>query len=188
MPMENYQNDYSFANPYISAGEQIRWRGKPESGGILLMPSDWFMIPFSIFWCGFAIFWTVTASVNAGPFGLFGIPFVAVGLYITVGRFVHAAYMRKRTAYVITNLRVIRKRGNRVDTLRGQDISQTRVTMHKNGNGTIVLQDPYAYGRGYYGRNDLSGANMGFTIENIANVAQVQQILAAMGQQPEVRV
>ena len=90
----------------IMSNETILWTGRPNLS-IHLNKSDIFLIPFSIFWFGFAIFWIMGASHAAGAFGLFGIPFVLVGFYITFGRFVLKARKKSRTGYAITNIRVL---------------------------------------------------------------------------------
>src|SRR5688572_9125120 len=98
----------------LSAGERLVWSGQPRDG-IRLRPVDAFLIPFSLLWCGFALFWEVMAltatSKQAGPIGyvfpLFGIPFVLVGLYLVIGRFMVDARMRARTFYGVTNERII---------------------------------------------------------------------------------
>ena len=169
-----YINEYAFAQPYISAGEFILWKGKPEKGS-LLTAQDVFLIPFSIFWCGFAIFWTVTAATSGGLFALFGIPFVCVGLYILVGRFFWTAYMRKNTYSVITSQKIIRKRGNRVDMLDGKSLPAVHVTVHKNGCGTIRFGEVSPYNRNSFDPNQGL-----FVLENIPNVASVQQLLSRM--------
>ena len=114
-------DEYSFCRPYLTAGETVLWRGKPGKGH-LLTGQDIFMIPFSILWCGFAIFWEATVIRNGAPFffTLWGIPFVCVGLYMVFGRFLWTAWIRKRTAYVITDQKILRARGNRVDMLSPQ--------------------------------------------------------------------
>ncbi|HEX2899453.1 MAG TPA: hypothetical protein VHS96_07010, partial [Bacteroidia bacterium] len=63
--------------PVLGAGEELVWTGRPKTG-IVFRPSDAVMIPFSIVWCGFAIFWMVMATANGAPFffTIFGIPFV----------------------------------------------------------------------------------------------------------------
>lgn len=166
-------DDYSFARPYLGPGETILWRGRPEKGN-LLGPQDVIMIPFSIFWCGFAVFWFVTAlTVAPFPFALFGIPFVCVGLYLTVGRFFHTSATRKQTAYVITDQKIIRKRGNRIDMLDAKTMPTIHVTARTDGTGTIRFGEPvYHYRRrGYHYQESL------FSLDNIADVARVQRIL-----------
>lgn len=174
-------DDFSFARPYLAPGEAILWRGKPESGH-LLGPQDFIMIPFSIFWCGFAIFWFVTALQNTMlPFALFGIPFVCMGLYITVGRFFHTAWLRKNTAYVITSSKVIRRRGNRIDMLEAATFPTIYVTARTDGTGTIRFGESVYYSRGRVRYSTMSttwGPNERlFTLDNIPDVARVQQIL-----------
>lgn len=175
-------DDYAFARPYLAPGERILWRGKPEKGH-LLSGQDAFMIPFSIFWCGFAIFWFVTALINTPfPFALFGVPFVCVGLYITVGRFFHTASVRKRTAYVITTQKVIRKRGNRIDMLDAKTMPAIHVTARTDGTGTIQFGEFVYYSHGRYRSYSWGDDRWGpngrlFTLENIPDVARVQQIL-----------
>ena len=98
----------------IDSDEKLIWFGKPNQG-IVFRGSDIFMIPFSLLWGGFAIFWEISAlSIpmdKAGAIGiifpLFGIPFVLVGLYMIFGRFIYDAKNRSKTFYGITDQRVI---------------------------------------------------------------------------------
>ena len=70
---------------------------------------DLYTVPFSIMFLGFSVFWE--ASViwgGAGPlFVLWGIPFIAIGLYTLVGRFFYVRYLNRRTVYAITDRRVM---------------------------------------------------------------------------------
>ena len=171
-------DEFAFARPYLAPGETILWRGRPETGH-LLSGQDFILIPFSILWCGFAIFWTVTAMMHTPfPFALFGVPFVCVGLYISIGRFFHIAYVRKNTAYVITNQKIIRRRGNKIDMLDAKTMPTIHVTARTDGTGTIRFGQPvYYHRRGGYGYNSWSPNDGIFTLENIPDVARVQQIL-----------
>ena len=51
-----YQSIQSLLNPMLDSGEGLLWSGQPRSG-IRLHSQDIFLIPFSLMWGGFAIFW-----------------------------------------------------------------------------------------------------------------------------------
>lgn len=88
-------------------GEHLLWEGHPDPR-LLFTPADAFIVPFSILWCGFAIFWVVGASRTAGlGFASFGLLFVLVGLYLVFGRFIYKTNRKRRTAYAISDRRVI---------------------------------------------------------------------------------
>ena len=104
---------------YLDAGERLLWSGQPKQG-VRLQASDVFLIPFSLMWGGFALFWEAGVlglfplNQGRGPasqppvfMALWGIPFVCVGLYMMVGRFFGDAAQRRRTWYAITDRRVI---------------------------------------------------------------------------------
>jgi len=172
--------NYSFCKQYMMADEYILWKGKPEQGN-LITRQDIFMIPFSIVWCGFAIFWEVTAILEGGPlfFCLWGIPFVCVGLYMVIGRFLHIKYLRNRTFYVITNKKIIRSQNNRIDILDGKTMPPIYIEAFANGNGTIRFGVQTYWGaRG--NRRNIGSIDETFAIENVANVIQVQQIIEMM--------
>jgi hypothetical protein len=89
----------------LTSDERLLWRGRPRSG-IRLRGSDFFLIPVSLLWGGFAIFWESAALFMipkndpvGGLFPLFGIPFVLFGLYFIFGRFIVDKKMREGTEY-----------------------------------------------------------------------------------------
>ena len=134
----DFNNDYSFADIHIGVGDRVLWRGKPEKG-ITLRPDELITIPFGIFFALFACFWISMAMSAGGIFALFGVPFVAVGLYLAGGRFIVNEIMKKNTAYVITDKAIIRKRGSKVDVWYGRDLSNMQVYSHKNGTTSFMF-------------------------------------------------
>lgn len=102
--------------PELTSGESVLWAGQPNRR-IVLHKQDALLIPFSLLWGGFAIFWelgvmgywgTSSRSGNPWMFGiLWGIPFVVIGQYMIWGRFFYIAWKKKRTHYAVTNRRVI---------------------------------------------------------------------------------
>jgi len=102
--------------PELLSGESIHWAAMPNPNKIF-HSDDWFVIPFSLMWGGFAIFWEVSAlgywgkpsQSHAAPgfFALWGIPFVLMGQYFIWGRFLYDAWLKRRTFYAATNRRVL---------------------------------------------------------------------------------
>lgn len=92
----------------LREGEKLLWTGRPVQG-LRLQPQDLLMIPFSVVWAGFVVFWNVTVWTSDAPwfFRLFGVPFLLVGLYLLVGRFFFSAYRRARMFYAVTDQRVL---------------------------------------------------------------------------------
>ena len=72
-------------------------------------PADAFLIPFSIMWCAFAVFWESSVVTGRGSVfaELWGVPFMVIGVYLVVGRFAYKRYRKGRTAYGITSQRAV---------------------------------------------------------------------------------
>ena len=178
-----HEEDYQFCRSIMASDEHILWHGKPEPGRTFTK-QDIIMIPFSLLWCGFAIFWTVSASSAGGFFGLFGIPFVLVGLYMVFGRFIHGAYVRKNSYYVITNKRIYRRIGKKIDFLAAVSMPPYHTVIHKNGCGSVYFQNTDVYrGRGYRSSGSYSSSlspTHGFSLENLSDIGRVQQAIEQM--------
>ena len=164
---------FQFCNAYILPGEHILWRGRPEKGKYF-SGQDFIMIPFSIFWLGFSLFWEVAAIQSGIPFMmLWGLPFVGIGIYLLFGRYLHAACLRSKTFYVVTNKKLIIKNGNRITTYQTQDLPPMTLRMHNNGNGTISFTEAVRYrgGRSYHNY---------FALENIPDPVKAQIAINSM--------
>lgn len=177
--MMNY-DEYQFSREYLTSGERILWKGKPGKGN-LLSSSDVFLIPFSIVWGVFAIFWEFQALSWGAPLFmvLFGVPFVLIGLYLIFGRFIHMAYIRKRSFYVITNEKIIRKCCNKIDMLNLTTTPPIKVKMHGDGYGTIFLEESTSFIK--MRMSSFTPFDEGFVIKNIPNATQVMRLIVDTG-------
>lgn len=127
----------------LNSGESLLWSGKPRAG-VYLKSSDTLMIPFSLLWGGFALFWEYSAYKMGAPFFflLWGIPFILAGLYIIFGRFFVEASVRKRTWYGVTSERVIIISGFFKRSVRSVNIKalgELSLAEKRNNFGTITL-------------------------------------------------
>jgi len=127
----------------IEAGERLLWSGQPRRG-IFLRAADAFLVPFSIMWGGFAIFWEVSVLRSDGSafFALWGIPFVLLGIYLILGRFWVDAATRARTFYGLTDRRAIIVSGllsRTVKSLSLQTMTDVTLTERGDASGTIAF-------------------------------------------------
>lgn len=122
--------------------EKIVWSGQPVAK--TFTRADGFLVPFSVLWGGFAIFWEFGAVRAGAPgfFALFGIPFVLIGLYFIFGRFIYKNYKKKHTYYVVTTTRVIvlTATGNRkINAVYINQIPTINKSIGSDGIGTIIF-------------------------------------------------
>ena len=131
----------SVVREQLGSDEHLLWSGQPK-GGVRLRPADLFMVPFSLMWGGFAIFWEWGVVTDGAPFFfmLWGVPFVLMGLYLIVGRFFWDAYRRNQTFYGLSNQRVvIVTKGLRakIKSLQLRTLTDVTLTASQDGTGSI---------------------------------------------------
>jgi hypothetical protein len=148
---EKFQHD-------LTPGEVVLWTGQPN-GSVIFHARDLYLIPFSLLWGGFAIFWELGvlgywgsahksgANSTSWFFTLWGIPFVLVGQYIIWGRFVFDWWRKKRTFYAITDKRLLI-----VEEVLNRKLISVRLTENtfldkstrQDGRGTLKFGVPQA--------------------------------------------
>lgn len=132
--------------PHILADERILWQGSP-SPGLSLRLADLALIPFSLFWTGLVLVGEVRAwqtQMGLMPL-LFGLPFLAIGLYALAGRFAVDGYMRRHLFYAVTDRRILIARTGLWPLRTSLDITQLpeiQLKEHLDGSGTIAFGTP----------------------------------------------
>jgi hypothetical protein len=139
-------------------GEKIVWWGQPAQG-LLLTSKDWFMVPFSLLFAGFAVFWesTVLNATNSPTImKLWGVPFLLAALYLVIGRFLVDAWARRGITYAVTDKRILIHRSTpfaKFTVLTFDQLPSVNLIERSTGRGTIRLgQDQPAWANhGYSG-------------------------------------
>lgn len=166
--------------PYLAANESVRWSGRPEQG-VVFRSSDLLFIPFSLFWCGFAIFWESLAVASGVAFMmLWGVPFVVIGLFMVFGRFFYDAFVRSRTYYALTPYSALilgGLDGKKLTTVDLKSLQELHLKPRNDSRGTIVFgPDTGASSFGpFTSRRGAASSPEFFGIEAAASVyAQIQ--------------
>ena len=150
------------------------------------------MIPFSLLWGGFAIFWEVTAisgleKGHDASFPIFGLPFVVIGLYFIVGRFLYKAWRKRRTHYAVTDRRVITlertPRGQRIQAAFVDLIPTVNKRVRRDGSGTIIFGNRSVFAQLYENTGmefmsfGLWGDTSAVSFYDLPNVAEVDDLV-----------
>jgi Bacterial PH domain len=164
----------------LDRGERQLWAGRPRQG-LVIRAADAFMIPFSILWGGFAVFWEASVIRDGAPvfFMLWGVPFVLVGLYITIGRFFVDARRRARTVYAVTSDRILITSGilsTTTKTLDLRTLSEVTLQEGRGGSGTITFGRTYPFASTYAG-SSWPGVPLPPSFEMIEGARQVYDII-----------
>lgn len=78
---------------------------------------------FAVFWTAFAVFWTVGASAAGGLFGLFGVPFILIG----IGQLRTAGFIRQKIQVAVTEKRVIFRCGRQIGAVYREDLGTVKI-------------------------------------------------------------
>jgi hypothetical protein len=168
--------------PFLRYDETLLWTGRP--GKISSSHTSLFLPIFAIFWMGFAVFWTITATAASGALGLFGVFFIFMGGFLFYNAFFGKRNLLKNAIYAVTDQRALIITYGRYGTdcteylfsgLRGVNLESVQ------GNvGTIRFAEecPYEeygstlYRRRYINQNTIkrSAVSAFFMIENVHQV------------------
>jgi hypothetical protein len=173
----------------LFAGERVLWEGSPTRFPVFDR-GDVFLVPFSLLWCGFAIFWTIGAigSGDPVPFALFGLFFVVIGLHLVFGRLI-ARWLRLRgTTYTVTDRRVIvtstafgrrREKSAYLNTLPPPVLTRGTDTTGTITFGASTWMDDVRAGGATFALSGQSTASFLPALVHVNDSQQVRDIIAA---------
>ncbi|MBE6862498.1 MAG: hypothetical protein E7497_06335 [Ruminococcus sp.] len=168
---DNHNNAEAEFTSTLMLDEHILWAGESKqkiglAGGCASAP----VLFFSFFWLGFAIFWTIGATAAGGVFGLFGLPFVAVGIFLLV----QSLNVGKKF-YAITNKRVLRKERGHLTAHSLMDIHDVQMMKTSGNTGHISFASSNTRGTRY--RVNGRYVEMPVSLVGIENPEEVYRIL-----------
>jgi hypothetical protein len=135
--------------PLLDRGEKLLWTGRPVQG-VVFTAMDWYLIPFSVVWLGMIMrsIGPILRAQTDGMTGLMGVLFIAVGIYMLVGRFITDWQYRSRLTYAVTDRRAIIVSGlfgRSVQTIDFASLGGLQLEESGDGSGTISFGDQMAY-------------------------------------------
>lgn len=175
-------------SPYLRPGERILWQGAPDPT-VLFTRQDLYLVPFTLLWAGFAFTWEIAALTSGDPaFAAFGVPFVAIGLYIVFGRFYVKRRQQRQTVYAVTSERALITIGAR--TMQESVLRHEQLEVRKSRDLRHVT---VLIGRGggsqNFGNSGADFMSRGTSQFAMWDVSDVQGLLAALdearGDRPE---
>jgi len=178
----------SALEPHLVHDERVIWTGRPDPAKHF-SKTDAFAIPFSLLWGGFSIAWEVAAVASGGIFGVFGLPFVAMGLYLIFGRFIHKARVKRRTLYAVTDKRVLklvrRRRGDVLDAGFIDAIPAVNRDVGADGSGSVVFGSGSGWS-GEWANTGLGSGNMPVPLAfyDIPDAAHVADLVTDLRRSP----
>ena len=147
---ENYSNSTDLhreIQPFLHYDETVLWTGRP--GNIPASQTNPFLPIFAIFWMGFALFWTITATAIGGAFGLFGVFFLIIGGISFYTAFFGKRNLLKNAVYAVTDKRALILTHDRYGTNCTEYVFSALSSVNLesvNGNiGTIRFAEEHLY-------------------------------------------
>lgn len=135
---------------HLLPGEEILWEDTPHLNGKFNSGSVGVSV-FGIIWLSFSLFWTIMAFTmtrgETGFFGilfpLFGLPFVAIGLFLVFFAPAKQRAKNQSTYYYVTNKRLIvnidTQKSPTFNSMFYRDIKGVQIIQNRDNTGNIVF-------------------------------------------------
>ncbi|MDQ2739354.1 MAG: hypothetical protein M3Y35_12250 [Actinomycetota bacterium] len=154
-------------------GEKVLWAGRPDLA-VWFGRADLYLVPFTLVWAGFTVFWNVMAWEGHAPvfFRIWGVPFLVVGIYVVVGRFYVKRNQKQRLEYALTADRAIVCDGG--VGVRDVPLAYVPIDQNRSRNGrhlTVTFGDSLASRRGFGFGGRPMPANTGLDVFGFRSTA-----------------
>lgn len=169
---------------YLLEGERVLWQGAPGRW-VKLQPQDIFWIPLTLLWTVQVLnsnigFWPIEMEVTL-VFAVVPLFFLLIGLYLTIGRFIHDAIARRYTSYAVTNQRllIIRSwpiRGAAVHSYDLEYLPSLELKEGRGNRGAIIMCDEDTTTSWIF-RLDLNSVLSDGRLEDVENPRQVYELI-----------
>jgi len=161
----------------LEQDEQLVWTGQPRTD--LATRPAYFLVPFGIFFAGFALVWIVIAFfLTAGLMAPCGLPFIAIGIWLVCSP-IWLRSRARRTIYALTDRRAIVWEpgwfGNStVRSYSGAGLGHIARIERRDGAGDLVLEEFTTYGRDSQGHTTSQTTRRGFlAIDDVRGVEEL---------------
>ena len=173
---------YSEVRPFLHPSETVLWTGNP--GKIPSSQTSPILPVFALFWMGFAVFWTISATMAGGVFGLFGLFFIFFGGFMFYNIFFGKRNLLKNAVYAVTDYRAIiithDRNGTNCTEYVFSALSSVNLESINGNSGTIRFAEEQIYteyNNGWNRKRTISHANIQrsavtafFMIDNVHEV------------------
>ena len=182
----NNDSTYLFCRSQMDADEVLLWHGRPNTKGLCLSKMETAQFCFGIGFILFSVLCLTIGWINVGPDPLligFTIAFPAAGILVAGSALKNGLKTRNNTEYAITNKRIFRRVGIRVEVYTDGISDGYETILHRDGTATIsfaMVIDPNA-GRYYVNGREVIQT---LRIVRIADVEAVHRALSALNCRP----
>ncbi|MCT4660870.1 MAG: hypothetical protein N4A40_03340 [Tissierellales bacterium] len=137
---------------YLYDNEKILWLGKPKIKIFSVL--DILIIPVTIIWLGIIVAWETMAFSIGAPFifQLFAVPYILIGLYVLIGRYILKIYLKRNTNYCVTNQRIIILKKLKSFKVESEEISNLSIVNIENKGhnfGNVIFGNGYIMAKAY---------------------------------------
>lgn len=147
---------------HLLPGEEILWDGQPRLNGRINSGSVGVSV-FGIIWLSFSLFWTGmafamtrssgTPDILSYLFPLFGLPFVAIGVFMVFFVPAKQRIKNRATYYYVTNKRIIinvdTQKSPAFNSMFYRDIQHVQIMINRDNTGNIVFTPMLGETRAY---------------------------------------